>query len=235
MTDPEYYFDDHNPSDYRLFGIHYLLTPTGSRPPVRTRLKLRAGPYSLWTLPDAGGVLHAGTIVGHVSANRTDIGTRALPVLHSSLAQHGQYEEVRFGPSGSGGGGRSGSGGGGRSSPSSTVPPPEGSAGTVATQVDRLSSGRAAATVVMHRSGVIVLSASFDPGWTATVDGRSQPTEMVAPALVGTTVRVGTHHVVFLFGGFRGYPLLFAIGAATLLALLGVTGRRRVWRIEMSR
>jgi uncharacterized membrane protein YfhO len=72
----------------------------------------------------------------------------------------------------------------------------------------------------MGRRGVVVLSASFDPGWTATVDGRPQPTEMVAPALVATTVQAGTHRVVFHYSGFRGYPLLFAISAATLLALL---------------
>jgi uncharacterized membrane protein YfhO len=72
----------------------------------------------------------------------------------------------------------------------------------------------------MRRRGVIVLSASFDPGWTATVDGRSQPTEMVAPALVATTVPAGTHRVVFHYAGFRGYSLLFAISAATLLTLL---------------
>ncbi len=72
----------------------------------------------------------------------------------------------------------------------------------------------------MDRPGVVVLSASFDPGWTATIDGRSQPTEMVAPALVATTVQAGTHRVVFDYTGFRGYPLLFAISAATLLALL---------------
>ena len=51
MTDPEYYFDERNPGDYRLFGIHYLIIPAGSRPPVPARLELRAGPYSLWTLP----------------------------------------------------------------------------------------------------------------------------------------------------------------------------------------
>ena len=35
MTDPEYYFDERNPSDYRLFGIRYLILPAGhsdSRP-----------------------------------------------------------------------------------------------------------------------------------------------------------------------------------------------------------
>jgi hypothetical protein len=30
MTDPEYYFDERNPSDYRLFAIHYLILPAGS-------------------------------------------------------------------------------------------------------------------------------------------------------------------------------------------------------------
>ena len=64
-----------------------------------------------------------------------------------------------------------------------------------------------------------MLSASFDPGWTATVDGRSQPTEMVAPALVATTVPAGTHRVVFRYRGWQDYPLLFALGAAALLAL----------------
>jgi hypothetical protein len=168
MTDPEYYFDQRNPGDYRLFGIRYLIIATGSRPPVPARLRLRAGPYSLWTLPGAGGVLHAGTIVGHLTANRTDIGTRTLPVLHSDLAQHERYEQVRFD--------QPGSGVPARSSRSSTVPPPRRSAGAVVAQADRLTAGRTAATVAMHRRGVVVLSASFDPGWTATVDGRSQPT-----------------------------------------------------------
>ena len=27
MTDPEFYFDDRRPSDYRLFGIHYSSSP----------------------------------------------------------------------------------------------------------------------------------------------------------------------------------------------------------------
>ena len=212
MTDPEYYFDEHNPSDYRLFAIHYLILPTGSRPPVPAALTVRAGAYSLWTLPGAGGVLSAGTIVGHLTANRTDIATRTLPVLRSDLAQHERYEQVRFD--------QGGSGVPARSSRSSTVPPPPGSAGTVVAEADRLTAGRATATVAMRRRGVVVLSASFDPGWTATVDGRSQPTEMVAPALVATTVQAGTHRVVFRYRGFRGYPLLLAISAGALLALL---------------
>ncbi len=212
MTDPEYFFDDRDPSDYLLFAIHYLILPTGSRPPVPAELKLRAGPYSLWTRPGAAGYVQPGRIVGAISANRTDIATRTLPVLHSDLAQHEGYEQVRFD--------QSGSGIPPRSLRSSTLPPPRRSAGTVVAQADHLTAGRAAATVAMRRRGVVVLSASFDPGWTATVDGRSQPTEMVAPALVATTVQAGTHRVIFRYAGFRGYPLLLAISAVTLLILL---------------
>ena len=64
---------------------------------------------------------------------------------------------------------------------------------------------------------MVVLSASFDPGWTVTVDGRSQPAQMLTPALVATAIPAGTHRVVFSYHGFHGYPLLFA-GAALLLA-----------------
>jgi uncharacterized membrane protein YfhO len=102
----------------------------------------------------------------------------------------------------------------------------------VVAQADHLAPGP---TVAMHRSGVVILSTSFDPGWTATVDGRSQPTEMAAPALVATTVQAGTHRVVFHYHGLRGYPLLFAISAATLLALLCVDVARPSARLRARR
>jgi uncharacterized membrane protein YfhO len=72
-----------------------------------------------------------------------------------------------------------------------------------------------------------VLSASFDPGWTATVDGRPARTQMVAPALVATIVPVGAHQIVIRYRGWQGYPLLFAVGAAVLLALVCADIRRK--------
>ena len=213
MTDPEYYFAEHNPGDYRLFGIHYLIIPTGTRPPVPARLELRAGPYSLWTLPGAGGVLHAGTIVGTLSADRTDVGRRSIPLLNSRLAQAGDYLRVAYGqPAGR--------------EPRLPQPAPATPAGTVLAESDKLQQGLVAASVRMRRAGVVVLSASFDPGWTATIDGRSQRTEMVAPALVATTVPTGTHRIVFRYRGWRDYPLLLAVGAAALIAVAYTDIRR---------
>src|SRR6201996_8616989 len=78
MTDPEYYFDEHDPSDYRLFGIRYLILPAGQQPPVTARLAMRSGPYWLWTI-DGAGYVQAGQIVGEISANRTNVGTRSVP------------------------------------------------------------------------------------------------------------------------------------------------------------
>jgi hypothetical protein len=207
MTDPEYYFDERNPSDYRLFGIQYLIIPTGSRPPVPARLKLRAGHYSLWTLPRAGGVLRAGTIVGTLSADRRDLGERSVPLLNARLTQAGDYLRVAYGQSGV-------------RVPRLPQPSPSPPAGTALAESDELQGGLATATVRMRQAGVVVLSASFDPGWTATVDGRRQRTEMVAPALVATTAPAGTHRIIFRYRGWADYPLLFAVGAAALIALV---------------
>ena len=206
MTDPEYYFDERNAGDYRLFGIRYLIIPAGAKPSVPARLELRAGPYALWTLPDAAGVVHAGRIAGTLSADRSDIGLRSILLLNSRLAQAGDYLRVGYDQSG------------GRE-PRLRQPSAATSPGTVVAQSDELQHGLAAANVRMRQAGVVVLSASFDAGWTATVDGRPQRTEMVAPALVATAVPAGTHHVVFRYRGWRDYPLLFALGAASLAAL----------------
>jgi hypothetical protein len=215
MTDPEYYFDEHNPGDYRLFGIQWLIIPTGSRPPVSARLALRAGPYSLWRLPGAAAILNAGTIAGTLVADRSDIGVRSIPLLHSRLAQAGYYLRVAYGQPG------------GRE-PRLPQPSPAAPAGTVLAKSDTLVHGLVAARVRMRRAGTVVLSASFDPGWTVTVDGRGQRTEMVAPALVATTVPAGTHRVIFRYRGWQDYPLLFMLAAAALAAL-ACTDLRAPW------
>jgi hypothetical protein len=212
MTDPEYYFDDTNPSDYALFGIRYLIIPTGYMPPVRATLTERSGPYSLWALPD-GSYFHTAKIAGVFSADRSNVGVRSFPLLKSHLAQHGDYLGVAFGA------GRP------RRLPEISA---RGPSGEVLADTVRLGAGLAAATVRLRHDDVVVLSASYDPGWTATVDGRPQPTFMVAPALVATKVAAGTHRIVFRYGGYGNYQVLFAICAATLLVLCVAGGVRRL-------
>jgi hypothetical protein len=215
MTDPEYFFDDRNPSDYRLFGIRYVILPTSEQPPVPARLMMRAGPYRLWTI-DSAGYIHVGHVIGEIPANRTDVGTRSIPLLRSGLADHGAYLGVRYGSDGRAGDGR--------------VPalPGQSPAGSVRAQHADLDDGQAVATVQMSRAGVAVLSASYDPGWTATVNGRRRPTRMVAPALVAVDVPAGTDRVVFRFHGYGDYPELLALSGLSLaiIAIAPVCLRR---------
>jgi hypothetical protein len=206
MTPPEYYFDERNQGDYSLFGIHYLILPSGRLPPTPARLIMRAGPYSLWTAGTVGYV-HVGRIVGVLTANRMDVGVRSIALLHSGLAEHGNYLQVAFGQPNAGL----------RPLPIVTQEP---SAGNVTSETNDLDQGEVACTVRMRRPGIVVLSASFDPGWRATVDGHPQALHMVAPALVAASVAAGTHMVVFQYVGFADYGRLFALCGLTLTALL---------------
>jgi hypothetical protein len=213
MTDPEYYFNDRDPSDYRLFGIRYLILPARDQPPVPARLTMRSGPYWLWTI-DGGGYVQAGQIVGEISANRTNVGTRSVPLLGSGLAADGAYLGVRYGS------GRAGD----NRLPTVLSHSPSGEVSAERTDLD---DGEASATVRMRQPGVVVLSASYDPGWSATVNGRPRPIRMVAPALVAVDVPAGTDHVVFRFHGYGDYPVLFALSGLTL-ALIAVASAS-VW------
>ena len=86
MTDPEFYFDERNPSDYRLFGIRYLILPPAHPPPVPAQLILCTGSYCLWTLP-SDCYVQAGRVVGALVADRTNVGVHSVAVLRSPLAQ----------------------------------------------------------------------------------------------------------------------------------------------------
>ncbi|MGH3201502.1 MAG: YfhO family protein, partial [Streptosporangiaceae bacterium] len=205
MTDPEYFFDDRDPSDYRLFGIRYLILPAGDKPPVPARLAMRSGPYRLWTI-DGAGYVQAGRIVGAISANRTNVGARSVRLLQSGLADDGAYLAVRYGAAG---------GGDGRLPTAPSQP----AAGPVRAERADLDDGEASATVQMLGPGVVVLSASYDPGWTATVNGRRRPTRMVAPALVAVNVPAGTDHVVFRFHGYGDDPELLALSGLALVMI----------------
>ena len=56
MTNPEAYFDEYNPGDYRTFGVRYLLLPVKKAPMVPATLDTTAGRYALWTVKGVSGV-----------------------------------------------------------------------------------------------------------------------------------------------------------------------------------
>jgi uncharacterized membrane protein YfhO len=84
--------------------------------------------------------------------------------------------------------------------------------------------------LLCHRA-VVVLSASFDPGWTASIDGRPAPTVMMAPAEVGVWVPPGRHTIEFRYVGFGNESLLLSLSAIVvtfLLVMFGVSAARRI-------
>jgi hypothetical protein len=218
MTDPEYYFDDTNPGDYPLFGIGYMLTPASMTPPVPAEQVRCEGEYCLWALPDTG-YIHVYDTTGVLHATRADVGTKSESLLDSSaLAEH-RDDTVAFN--------------GGSASPP-TAPGGTalaGSPGHVVVEHANLAQGIASAVVKANRRATVVLSASYDPGWTVTVNGRPEPTVMVAPALVGVDVGPGVHTVLFSYGGYGRYTLLFLLALLVFVSLAVVPSVwRRYWR-----
>jgi hypothetical protein len=140
-----------------------------------------------------------------ITATRTNLTARMAPFMRSGLPATGLFPTVAFA--------------GAPAAPPSLTAPPSGPAGSVLSEVDGASDGFFAGDVRASRPAVVLLKASYDPRWQATVDGRPVPTEMLAPALVGVPVPPGDHRVVFAYRPFAWYPALFAIGGLSLLAL----------------
>ncbi len=220
MTDPEYYFDETNPGDYPLFGIGYMITPESLPPPVPADRVLCSGGYCLWALPNPG-YIHVYDTTGVLDATRADVGTKSIPLLESSILDEQQDLTVAFN--------------GNAASPPTDdhLSSSEGPPGHVVVEHAALTQGRASAVVRLNRRATVVLSASYDPGWTATVDGRQEPTVMVAPAVVGVVVGPGTHTVTFAYAGYGSYVPLFVLAVLVFVLLaLGPMLWRRYRRVD---
>lgn len=218
MTNPEAYFDQYNAGDYAVFGIHYLLWPAGRRPPVpATRVAVR-GPFALYTVPSRG-LVHVVTTQGVIVANADNLGATTRYWLEGSEPSASIYPTIAYDGH---------AGAPDTASPGAAV---TGVPGRVLHETDNVILGETIkATVEMTRPGVVVASASFDRGWTVTIDGQRAATEMVAPALVAVQVPAGRHVVVFTYEGYPDYPILLTLSGVTLLATAAWSWRRRATR-----
>ncbi len=224
MSQPENDFVTANPEDYSLLGIRWVILPAGqaSPPPPRGAVLVMHNEwFRVFELPRNSYFTVADT-VGSLIDDRADIGSQTLPYLRSSRPGEGRYLTVGYA--------------GARPAPP-TLPGasrPGKPAGTVLAEHTDLANGRASTTVRLRRRAVVVLSASFDPGWSVTVDGHPAKTQMVAPALVAVTVPAGTHQIAFRYTGFGGYPELFLL-AALDLGVVAVLTRRTASEASVTR
>lgn len=209
MTDPEVYFDENIPADFPLFGVRWLIYPIGKQPPpAATRVMVR-GPYVLWRLATSG-YLQVVDTVGSISANRKNVGRVTGGFVRSDQALAGRFLTVGWN---------------GRPAPAPTAEGavPRGAAGQVLDSSVQLAAlGEASATIVAHRTAVVLLKASYSPDWKVTVDGRPALTEMISPAYVGVAVPPGRHVVKFTYERWPAEGPLLALAGAALVALLVV-------------
>jgi hypothetical protein len=154
-----------------------------------------------------------------VAADRTDLEQATRDFRQSNLASRGIYPGVAF------------AGAVGAPPTFAGETPPIGPAGTVVTQTHALQDGVFSATVEAGRPAVVLLKTSYDPRWTATVDGFHEKPTMMAPSLVGVEVPTGRHVVTFRYKPYSGYAVLIGIGALAFLALLLVPRRSLLRRV----
>ena len=217
MSAAEYRFDEDDAGMRRLFGVRYVIRDRVSPPPSEGVPIAEEGRFILYRFDDVAYVSVVDTIAP-IAADRMNLGAQTSWVLRSELVERGMLPTIAFG---------------GRPTPSPTLGPnelPRASPGRVLDVFAGPQDGVFIADVELQRSGVILLSSSFDPRWTVQVDGvRSRP-QMVAPALVGVTVAPGRHRVVFAYGPFSWYgPLLLAAVLSIVGLAIGeqVAGRAR--------
>jgi uncharacterized membrane protein YfhO len=84
----------------------------------------------------------------------------------------------------------------------------------------------------MRRPGIVMLKATYDPRWVATVDGERVETQMIAPSFVGVPVPAGEHTVQFTY---EKYPYSWPLLVLGVLVLLGLAVAPRLLDLRRTR
>ena len=200
--------DETNLAQYQMLGIRYLLLPVDHPPPVQATPIATAGGSRLYRVATTG-YFQVVDRSAAIRADRTDLEQATRDWRMSDLALHNVYPGVAFAGS----------------SPPASTPVGTGRPGVVVSSTEDREGGVFAASVDMRRTAVVLLKASYDPSWTATVDGRSARPVMMAPSLVGVEVGPGRHFIRFRYAPYSAYPVLFAIGILSILGLAVVPRR----------
>jgi hypothetical protein len=211
-NDVEAAFDETNPAQYEMYNIRYLILPSDRQPPVTARQLAASGGNRLYEVRTSGYVQVVDR-AAPIAADRTDVEQATREFRNSHLASRSIYPGIGFG---------------GAPGPPPTFAgskPPAGRAGQVLAQHATLQDGVFDASVQANRRAVVLLKATYDPRWTATVDGLSARPTMMAPSLVGVEVPTGRHSVRFRYAPYSHYPLLLTLGLITLLGLAIVDRR----------
>jgi hypothetical protein len=206
-ADIEPYFNEGNIAQYDLFNVKYVLLPNPRRPSVPATLVATRADYSLYQV-NTSGYLEVVDTTEPIEANSHDMALVMTPYLSSPEVGEYRHPLVAFD-------------GKTNATPStSTAAPYIGPPGSVSFTSTSYDTGQFSGRVHANRNSWVMLKESYSPRWTATVDGQPVQTAMVAPSFVAVPVTAGDHFVVFKYKPISRYPLYFALGLLTLLALI---------------
>ncbi|MEA2487520.1 MAG: hypothetical protein QOF16_1174, partial [Actinomycetota bacterium] len=211
-TDIEAYFDEQNTGEFDLFNVRYLVYPATRPAPLHAVQLDQRGDYRLWEVPTSGYLQIVDTS-GQVAATRANLAGATLPFLRSTAFRQNVYPTVAFN---------------GHPAGLASIPPGRTvtrRAGSIISETDDLPNGKVTGTIDATRPAVVLLKASFDPRWVATVDGKAVTTEMVAPSFIGVPVSAGRHSIELEYHPYPFYWLLFGLAIVALGGLV-VFGRR---------
>jgi hypothetical protein len=189
-----------------MLNVRFLILPSDRPPPVRATLLASSGRHRLYEVRTTG-YLQVVDRAAPIAADRKDVEAATKPWRESDLASQNVYPGIAWD---------------GAQGPPPTfagTTPPSGSPGRVLAQSARLDDGVFEGTVDASRPAVVLLKSTFDPRWTATVDGLPEKPVMMAPSLVGVDVPAGHHVVRFRYAPYGHYPLLLTVGFLTLVGL----------------
>ena len=211
-TDIEASFDENNLAQFEMLNVKYIVAPSTQIPSVPHTVVESLGGSTLYEIPTTG-YFQVVDRVGSIQANRVNINDATSTFRSSDLASRSIYPGIAFD---------------GAAAKNDSVEGTPGTApGSVISQSNRRENGLFEATVTANRSAVVVLKATYDPGWRVTVDGREAKTVMMAPSIVGVEVGPGQHRIRFSYRAYPHYPLLITVGILTLIALRLWPDRRR--------
>ena len=212
--DAEVKFNDKNLTHYDLFNIRSIILPSGVLPDASLNaVQIQSlGAWTLWSVRTSGYLRVVDTGPAIVADQKT-LGVATTDFLLGNAGGDGLVPLIAYAGKASGPPTRF-------DGVAQSTPP-----GVVNTQIGAPDDGEFSADVTLSRPGVVMLKASFDPHWQATVDGKRVETQMLAPSFVGVPVPAGQHTIEFKYQSFKWTWVLVLFGALALIALAIVPRR----------
>ena len=216
-------FDEYSHENYNLFNVRYVVAPEEWRPPDFAELIEQFGRHYLYRVETSGYFDLVGTGTEFLIEPREFFDTAAV-WIKSNLFLEKHHPEISF---------ESPSKILGSSGYSNTVIYKESTLSDtigVNSQIlpvplrgsvisEKLGESFLQAEVDVKMNSMLLLKSSYQPNWTANVDGMDKVPVMLMPGFIGVHLEPGRHTVIMQYRARPIRNLLLAVGFLTLLLI----------------